>query len=142
MLIAVQDTARKMETILMERLVPTTGLEPVRCYSLEPESSASANSATWATLIRYHLHAAIGSRKCDEYRRATYMKAHDERKWPIRWPIRGLWSRKRVSVFTLIFKVNSKYRRECLAESTAIKCFASLLLVFDTAALRSGLRAN
>ncbi len=30
-------------------VVPTTGLEPVRCYSLEPESSASANSATWAT---------------------------------------------------------------------------------------------
>ena len=29
-------------------MVPTTGLEPVRCYSLEPESSASANSATWA----------------------------------------------------------------------------------------------
>ena len=33
-------------------MVPTTGLEPVRCYSLEPESSASANSATWATDYR------------------------------------------------------------------------------------------
>jgi hypothetical protein len=31
------------------KMVPTTGLEPVRCYSLEPESSASANSATWAS---------------------------------------------------------------------------------------------
>ena len=31
-----------------QKMVPTTGLEPVRCYSLEPESSASANSATWA----------------------------------------------------------------------------------------------
>ena len=31
-------------------VVPTTGLEPVRCYSLEPESSASANSATRALL--------------------------------------------------------------------------------------------
>ena len=30
------------------RMVPATGLEPVRCYSLEPESSASANSATRA----------------------------------------------------------------------------------------------
>ena len=30
------------------KMVPTTGLEPVRCYSLEPESSASANSATRA----------------------------------------------------------------------------------------------
>ncbi len=29
-------------------VVPATGLEPVRCYSLEPESSASANSATRA----------------------------------------------------------------------------------------------
>src|SRR5690348_14916217 len=29
-------------------MVPATGLEPVRCYSLEPESSASANSATRA----------------------------------------------------------------------------------------------
>src|ERR1035441_9543298 len=32
-------------------MVPATGLEPVRCYSLEPESSASANSATRASLI-------------------------------------------------------------------------------------------
>ena len=31
-------------------MVPATGLEPVRCYSLEPESSASANSATRAYL--------------------------------------------------------------------------------------------
>jgi hypothetical protein len=31
------------------KMVPTTGFEPVRCYSLEPESSASANSATWAS---------------------------------------------------------------------------------------------
>ena len=30
-------------------MVPGTGLEPARCYSLEPESSASANSATGAT---------------------------------------------------------------------------------------------
>ena len=30
------------------KMVPATGLEPVRCYSLEPESSASANSATRA----------------------------------------------------------------------------------------------
>lgn len=29
-------------------MVPTTGFEPVRCYSLVPETSASANSATWA----------------------------------------------------------------------------------------------
>ena len=29
-------------------MVRPTGLEPVRCYSLEPESSASANSATRA----------------------------------------------------------------------------------------------
>ena len=31
------------------RMVPATGLEPVQCYLLEPESSASANSATRAT---------------------------------------------------------------------------------------------
>ena len=36
----------------LTKVVPTTGLEPVRCYSLEPESSASANSATWAPMIR------------------------------------------------------------------------------------------
>jgi hypothetical protein len=29
-------------------MVPATGLEPVQCYLLEPESSASANSATRA----------------------------------------------------------------------------------------------
>jgi hypothetical protein len=31
------------------KVVPATGLEPVQCYLLEPESSASANSATRAT---------------------------------------------------------------------------------------------
>ena len=31
------------------KMVPATGLEPVQCYLLEPESSASANSATRAT---------------------------------------------------------------------------------------------
>jgi hypothetical protein len=36
------------KTLTNYKMVPTTGLEPVRCYSLEPESSASANSATWA----------------------------------------------------------------------------------------------
>ena len=30
------------------RLVPRKGLEPPRCYSLVPETSASTNSATWA----------------------------------------------------------------------------------------------
>ena len=35
----------------LENLVPATGLEPVRCYSLEPESSASANSATRALQV-------------------------------------------------------------------------------------------
>ena len=38
-----------VNTGVFRGMVPTTGLEPVRCYSLEPESSASANSATWAT---------------------------------------------------------------------------------------------
>ena len=33
------------------KVVPATGLEPVQCYLLEPESSASANSATRALLI-------------------------------------------------------------------------------------------
>ena len=49
---------RKKGLILLANLkmVPTTGLEPVRCYSLEPESSASANSATWATGVFRHLH--------------------------------------------------------------------------------------
>jgi hypothetical protein len=34
-------------------MVPATGLEPVRCYSLEPESSASANSATRAYRLNH-----------------------------------------------------------------------------------------
>ena len=38
-----------LETSSCSQMVPATGLEPVRCYSLEPESSASANSATRAT---------------------------------------------------------------------------------------------
>ena len=33
-------------------LVPKTGLEPARCYSLVPETSASTNSATWASQER------------------------------------------------------------------------------------------
>ena len=43
-------------------MVPTTGLEPVRCYSLEPESSASANSATWATPVTTSAMTALGTR--------------------------------------------------------------------------------
>jgi hypothetical protein len=30
-------------------MVPRKGLEPPRCYSLVPETSASTNSATWAS---------------------------------------------------------------------------------------------
>src|SRR5258706_503333 len=30
--------------------MPRTGFEPARCYSLPPQSSASASSATWAWL--------------------------------------------------------------------------------------------
>ena len=40
------------KSLLFDRffeLVPATGLEPVQCYLLEPESSASANSATRAS---------------------------------------------------------------------------------------------
>src|SRR6266850_2128957 len=46
-------------------MVPATGLEPVRCYSLEPESSASANSATRATssLMADTIQALLCSRK-------------------------------------------------------------------------------
>lgn len=43
-------------------MVPTTGLEPVRYYSLEPESSASANSATWATPVTTSAMTALGTR--------------------------------------------------------------------------------
>ena len=39
---------RPSNTLML--LVPATGLEPVRSYPLEPESSASANSATRAQL--------------------------------------------------------------------------------------------
>ncbi len=42
-------------TLKPGKMVPATGLEPVRCYSLEPESSASANSATWASFLADHL---------------------------------------------------------------------------------------
>ena len=39
--------------------MPATGLEPARCYSLEPESSASANSATRALLINANYYARV-----------------------------------------------------------------------------------
>ena len=45
-------------------VVRPTGLEPVRCYSLEPESSASANSAT----------GAAGTLKRSGNRRATHVR--------------------------------------------------------------------
>src|ERR1043166_7831303 len=54
-----------------KKLVPATGLEPVRCYSLEPESSASANSATralgWPILPdpKFRIRAAPCKLQCE-----------------------------------------------------------------------------
>ena len=49
--------------------MPATGLEPVRCYSLEPESSASANSATRA---QREFRASLRTR--DRHRSASTLK--------------------------------------------------------------------
>ena len=97
-------------------MVPATGFEPVQCYLLEPESSASANSATRALLITNYLRtesmsefdlklvlvlelhqatpsnpqAVLPDRSNVHVRRqrsAPYQKVRDERKHPIR----GLW---------------------------------------------------
>lgn len=54
-----------------EALVPTTGLEPVRCYSLEPESSASANSATWATPTTNSVMTVSGTRLFSDFSRGA-----------------------------------------------------------------------
>lgn len=40
-------------------LVPRRGLEPPRCYSLVPETSASTNSATWALITAVPFGAAV-----------------------------------------------------------------------------------
>ena len=42
------EPANAMLTGFISVLVPRKGLEPPRCYSLVPETSASTNSATWA----------------------------------------------------------------------------------------------
>src|SRR6187401_992684 len=52
------------------QLVPATGLEPVRCYSLEPESSASANSAT-----RAHWHGAEKRQQLSHKRRSVQVSS-------------------------------------------------------------------
>ena len=50
-----QEVSRKTKNPFMQCmngflcLVPRRGLEPPRCYSLVPETSASTNSATWAS---------------------------------------------------------------------------------------------
>ena len=47
-------------------MVPATGFEPVRFYSLEPESSASANSATRAIFNTIHWNLiAVWIYACD-----------------------------------------------------------------------------
>src|SRR6187551_3719030 len=63
------------------KMVPTTGLEPVRCYSLEPESSASANSATWATGMNKPGRNLPASLRCAQasssrFRKGDVLNAH------------------------------------------------------------------
>src|ERR1019366_1608882 len=83
-------------------LVPTTGLEPVRCYPLEPESSASANSATWAQRFDGHSNtcpAACGQVKLKNPRPVVASGAGSrtvlpaERRSPIRLSHAGVQSR-------------------------------------------------
>ena len=71
----------------LEKVVPATGLEPVQCYLLEPESSASANSATRATEILEHAghpapapgqtlsHSGLGTQ--------ARFSSFQESRWPI-----------------------------------------------------------
>ena len=61
-------------------MVPATGLEPVRCYSLEPESSASANSATRAACV-YMNFGAFRQRKIDAILQIVPAKTYKPPKW-------------------------------------------------------------